>query len=105
MTTPNPITRPCACASYSVLIKVSESTAESIWQQKTTECRDTTQSTYAQGHDAKLKKFLVWAGIEGHPVRRTQGEVVIGRDALRWAAELNWADDVRERVEKGKSGA
>ena len=93
----------CACSRYSVLIKVSETTAESVWRQRTTECTSTTQSTYAQGHDAKLRRFLVLAGVEGHRVRHAQGEMVVEADALRVATGLGWGDAVREGIERGRS--
>ncbi len=66
----------------------------------TTECTSTTQSTYAQGHDAKLRKFLVQAGVGGHKVQRTEGKIVIAKEALRWAADLGWEDDVRAAIDR-----
>lgn len=92
--------KPCACRSYSFLITVSETPTETVWHQKTTECTDTTQSTYTPGHDAKLRSFLVQAGIEGCQVRRVKGDIIIGKSALRVAAELGWEDAVREGIER-----
>lgn len=107
MTTPTSTTnKPCACGSYSYLVPLhSNDQGDTTWERKTTECTSSTQSKYAQGHDAKLRKFLVSAGVGGHQVLWTEGKVVIGKDALRVADDLGWQDDVRKSIDKGKSGA
>ncbi|ALO12314.1 hypothetical protein AQF52_6721 [Streptomyces venezuelae] len=75
------------------------------WEPRTTRCTSTTQSTYAQGHDAKLRKFLVEAGVAGVQVRKSEEKVVVERDAVRIADDLGWGDDVRKAVEKGRGEA
>ncbi|WP_024758686.1 hypothetical protein [Streptomyces exfoliatus] len=104
MTTAPNATRPCACGSYSYLVLLHETPhGDRTWEPRTTRCTGTTQSTYAQGHDAKLRKFLVEAGVAGVQVRKTEEKVVVERDAVRIADDLGWGDDVRQAVEKGRS--
>lgn len=103
MTAPNSGNRPCACGSYSILVKLSETPTESVWQRQTTDCTSTTQSTYAQGHDAKLRRFLVQAGINGHQIHRTDGNIVVIKDVMKVAAELGWDSAVHEGIERGKA--
>jgi hypothetical protein len=103
MTTQNP-NRPCACASYAFEVLIHESVGgDKVWQQKTTGCTATTQSTFAPGHDAKLKSLIIAAGVGGHQVRQTTRDTVVAKDALRVAADLGWEDLVREAIAKGSS--
>jgi|SRR5690606_11631324 len=106
MTTPTTANKPCACGSYSYLVPLhSNDQGDTTSERKTTECTGRTQSTYAQGHDAKLRKFLVQAGVGGYQVHRTEGKIVIAKDALRWAADLGWEDDVRAAIDRGRNGS
>lgn len=74
---------------------------DKVWQRKATGCAATTQSTFAPGHDAKLKSLLIAAGVGGRQVREVTRDTVVTKDALRVAAELGWEDLVREAVAKG----
>lgn len=80
-----------------------EAGGDQVWLSETTGCTGATRSTYTPGHDAKLRSLLVQAGIGGHQVRRTDGKRVVGKDALRWAAELGWEADVRQAVDRHRS--
>ncbi len=101
MTTQNP-NRPCLCGSYSFEVLIHENVGgDKVWQQKTTGCDATTQSTFAPGHDAKLKSLLIAAGVGGHRVREVARDTVVTKDAARVAAELGWEDIVREAIAKG----
>lgn len=103
MTTENP-NRPCACGSYAFEVLIHENVGgDKVWQQKTTGCVATTQSTFAPGHDAKLKSLLIAAGVGGHQVRQTTRDTVVVKDALRVAADLGWEDLVGEAIAKGSS--
>ncbi|SHJ58503.1 hypothetical protein SAMN05421803_107178 [Nocardiopsis flavescens] len=94
----------CACGAYSYLIPQKPGPGgESIWRRVTTGCLATTRATYAQGHDAKLKGFLIEAGVGGHQVLWTGDGTVIGRTAEGWAAELGWLDAVREGIERKRA--
>lgn len=77
MTTQNS-NHPCACGSYAFEVLIHENVGgDKVWQQKTTGCAATTQSTFAPGHDAKLKSLLI--------------------------ADLGWRDLVGEAIAKGSS--
>ncbi|MFE7764685.1 hypothetical protein [Streptomyces sp. NPDC057438] len=102
MTTPTAAGKPCACGSYYYLVPLHEDAGkDQVWERKTTECTSTTQSTYAQGHDAKLRKFLVSAGVGGYRVHRVEGKIVIVKDPARVAADLGWESDVRAAIGRG----
>ncbi|CAL9533559.1 hypothetical protein SUDANB106_04108 [Streptomyces sp. enrichment culture] len=75
---------------------------DKVWQRKTTGCAAMTQSTFAPGHDAKLKSLLIAAGAGGHQVHHVSNDVVIAKDALRVAADLEWEDIVREGITRGR---
>ncbi|MFE5732262.1 hypothetical protein ACFQ7A_15310 [Streptomyces sp. NPDC056528] len=94
MTTRNP-NKPCACASYSFEVLLTSDGGGSVWQLNNTGCIATTQSTFAPGHDAKLKSLLTRAEGGGHPVRRADGGTVVVKDAARVAADLGWGSPGR----------
>lgn len=103
VTTEN-LNHPCACGSYAFEVLIHENLGgDKVWQQKTTGCAATTQSTFAPGHDAKLKSLIIAAGVGGHQVRQTTRDTVVAKDALRVAADLGWEDLVREAIAKGSS--
>ncbi|MCG3044018.1 hypothetical protein L7D48_26150 [Streptomyces sp. S1A] len=67
MTTTTPPNHPCTWGSYSYLVLIHEGAkGDKVWQRKATGCADTTQRTFAAGHDAKLKSLLIAAGVGGH---------------------------------------
>ncbi|MEV5441218.1 hypothetical protein AB0N23_01460 [Streptomyces sp. NPDC052644] len=91
--------RRCVCGSYSYEVLIHENAdGDKVWQQKATGCAETTQRTFASGHDAKLKSLLVAAGVGGHRVRKVHYDTVTVKDALRVAADLGWEDLVREAI-------
>lgn len=97
MTTQN-TNHPCACGNYSFEVLIHENVGGGVWQQKTTGCTATTQSTFAPGHDAKLKSLLIAAGVGGHQVRKVHYDTVTVKDALGVAADLGWENLVREAI-------
>jgi hypothetical protein len=93
---------PCECSRYSVLINIrTGNDGNLVWDQElTTGCPKTlTGRDFAPGHDAKLKGFLIRAGIEGHEVCDDQG---ISCTAEAMAGRYGFAHMVREGVENGK---
>ena len=67
-------------------------------EELTTGCNATTKRTFAPGHDARLKGFLIRAGIAGHLVR--VGEDA-NTDAQAVADQFGFGYMVREGIRKG----
>lgn len=65
--------KPCTCSKVSTRTETGELV--------TTGCTQTTKRTFAPGHDARLKGFLIRAGVEGQDVK-------VGDDAPRTAQEV-----------------
>lgn len=82
--------KPCACAALVVLV----SDAETL----TTGCVSTTVRTFAPGHDAKLKGFLIRAGRAAQLVRTTDDTVAV--EAVAMAAKYGFAKQVAEGVSR-----
>lgn len=55
----------CLCQSYELVGKEDQ---DEVFQ---TECGQTTKSTFAQGHDARLVSFLVDGHFDGYAIRQT----------------------------------
>jgi hypothetical protein len=69
----------------------------------TTGCVETTKRTFAPGHDARLKGFLIRAGIAGHTVRvGADGEE---RSAQAVADQFGFGYMVAEGIRKGAERA
>lgn len=65
----------------------------------TTGCVETTRRTFAPGHDARMKGFLIRAGIAGHTVRiGADGET---RGAQAVANQFGFGYMVAEGIRKG----
>lgn len=62
--------KPCTCSKVSTRTETGELVS--------TGCSQTTKRTFAPGHDARLKGFLIRAGVEGQ-------DVTVGDDAPRSA--------------------
>lgn len=62
---------PCACSRYEVLVNVREDKSGNlVWDAAyTTGCTRVTKRIFAQGHDARLKSFLIKHGAEGREIR------------------------------------
>jgi hypothetical protein len=97
---PAPKTRDCACKFYEVFA-VDEAGNAKPDEVFTTGCEQTTGSTFAQGHDARLVSFLVDGLADGYQIRRvkdgvetkygTPGEAVSDiSNALQTKAEKAW---------------
>lgn len=93
----------CECSRYSVLVNIHTNPADGnlVWDEElTTGCPKTlTTRTFAPGHDAKLKGFLIRAGVDGHEVTDDQG---ISCTAEAMAGRYGFAHLVREGIDNGK---
>ncbi|MFF3870659.1 hypothetical protein [Streptomyces sp. NPDC001978] len=58
-----------------------------------------------QGHDAKLKGFLIRAGVAGHEVRRDDGGVVSVADAATHAKQYTFGHMIAAGVERAQTKA
>jgi hypothetical protein len=93
----------CECSRYSVLVNIHTNEADGnlVWDQElTTGCPKTlTGRTFAPGHDAKLKGFLIRVGTDGHEVTDDQG---ISCTAEAMAGRYGFAHLVREGIDNAK---
>lgn len=89
--------KPCSCAAYS--INVWNETSQDWDTAATTKCPGTlTTRDFAPGHDAKLKGFLIRAGVAGLEVSDNQG---ITASALQMAARFGFEHMVRKGIAGG----
>lgn len=79
----------CACSGFKAVDAAGRVVA-------TTGCSASTKRTFAPGHDARLKGFLIRAGREGNLVRTPEG----GSDqvAVRVAERFGFAQMVRDGI-------
>lgn len=92
---------PCECSLYDVLLESLTETGE--YDSYTTGCNSTRHPdrTFAAGHDAKLKSFLIrWGTVADADIRRHQGGVASSADAVKHASRYGFTDMVREGIEK-----
>lgn len=89
--------KPCSCAAYSINVWNEDS---QDWDTAaTTKCPGTlTARDFAPGHDAKLKGFLIRAGVAGLEVSDNQG---ITASALQMAARYGFEQMVRRGIAGG----
>ncbi|MER5660422.1 hypothetical protein [Streptomyces mirabilis] len=98
---------PCECSRYSVLVNVREAdNGDLTWDEElTTDCEAGARKLFAQGHDAKLKSFLIGAGAAGHEVRRNDGGVVSMADAATHAQQYTFGRMVAAGIERAEAKA
>lgn len=92
----------CECSRYSVLVGLrNDAKGDLTWDDElTTGCPKTlTGRTFAPGHDAKLKGFLIRVGTNGHEVTDDQG---ISCTAEAMAGRYGFAHLVREGIENAQ---
>lgn len=92
----------CECSRYSVLVGLrNDAKGDLTWDDElTTGCPKTlTGRTFAPGHDAKLKGFLIRVGTDGHEVTDDQG---ISCTAEAMAGRYGFAHMVREGIENAQ---
>ncbi|MEV7150481.1 hypothetical protein AB0O05_28760 [Streptomyces sp. NPDC093084] len=95
----------CECSRYSVLVNVREDgTGDLVWDEElTTGCEATARKLFAQGHDAKLKSFLIKAGVAGHEVSRDDGGVVSTADAATHANHYTFGHMIVAGIERAEA--
>lgn len=88
--------RPCQCGNF-----VDTTTGQN------TGCEADTLNTFAPGHDAKLKGFLIRAGRAGHQVRLlgTEDEISPLAAASRYGFASLVADGIKRQPKKAKKTA
>ena len=95
----------CECAKYSA-VDPAELTEENLasgdYQELTTGCTATTKNLFAQGHDARLKGFLIRAGAAGLEVARHDGGVRVSGTAQGWADKFNFGRMVRDGIKRAE---
>lgn len=69
-----PEPHPCLCSQFAVGEDIEDENGQLTRNEFTTECDRTTQSTFAQGHDARLVSFLVSGELDGYLIYRADGE-------------------------------
>lgn len=99
--------QPCECSRYSVLVNVREDAdGDLAWDEElTTGCEAGARKLFAQGHDAKLKSFLIRAGAAGHEVRRDDGGVASVADAATHANHYSFGHLVVAGIERAEAKA
>lgn len=94
---------PCECGLFETLVNVrpNDTDGDLVWDEEfTTGCGGaTTLRTFAPGHDARLKGFLIKMGARGEDVDRVDGGVRIGGDALGWAHKYGFGSQVSAGIE------
>lgn len=82
----------CECSRFSVLTNVREDlNGDLIWDEEfTTNCIAPTRNTFAPGHDAKLKRFLIIAGASDWEVTKDEGGMSRNADAMTFAREFGF---------------
>lgn len=75
----------CACRRFEVGEEWEEN-GQPMRGDDTTGCEQTTLSTFAQGHDAKLVSFLVQAELDGNTIWSTDGGLLITHGGAESAA-------------------
>jgi hypothetical protein len=86
---------PCACAGFVAV--------DLLGAKRTTGCVSTTKRTFAPGHDARLKGFLIRAGAEGLLIRTPEGGDL--RDAMTIADRFGFGTMVVAGIKAAQSRA
>ncbi|MER6210915.1 hypothetical protein [Streptomyces sp. NPDC001642] len=89
----------CECSRYSVLVNLRKAANGDLeWDEElTTGCAATARKLFAQGHDAKLKSFLIRAGAAGHEVQRNEGGMTSVADAATHANRYSFGHMISRR--------
>ncbi|WP_405844651.1 hypothetical protein [Streptomyces sp. NBC_01518] len=97
----------CECSRYSVLVNLREAEGGDLeWDEElTTGCEATARKLFAQGHDAKLKSFLIKAGVAGHEVQRDEGGMTSVADAATHANRYSFGHMIVAGIERAEGKA
>lgn len=99
---------PCECSKYDALNSeqlTDENLASGSYDCYDTGCSETTRNTFAPGHDAKLKSFLIRHEAAGHEIRRHDGGVATSADAMGHAKRYAFAHMVEAGIRKAETKA
>ena len=86
-------THPCACGGYVA--------KDAAGRETRTACNAVTKRTFAPGHDARLKGFLIRAGVEGLLISTPEGGAE--QSPERVADRFGFGKMVTEGVNRGKA--
>lgn len=106
--TENTDANPCECSFYEALDEgqLTEANLESgDYDVFSTGCISTTKKTFAPGHDAKLKGYLIRWHMQGLEIRRNEGGVAISTDAATAAARYEFGHMVVAGIAKAEEKA
>lgn len=95
----------CECSRFSVLVNVHENDTDGdlTWDDEySTGCFASTNNTFAPGHDAKLKSFLIRAGSMSHEVTKDEGGMNRNADAMAFANEFGFGYMVSNGIAAAK---
>lgn len=88
-------THPCAC---SLVVAI-----DAAGNETRTNCTATTKRTFAPGHDARLKGFLIRAGVEGLHIREVGLGVAHETTAAKFADRFGFGHMVRDGIANGQA--
>lgn len=103
-----PAATPCECGLFEALDPeqlTEENLANGDYDSFTTGCNATTKRTFAPGHDAKLKSFLIKHDALGHDIRRVEGGMAVSAEAISHATRYEFAHLVAAGIEKARAKA
>lgn len=83
----------CECSRFFVLRNLREENegGDLTWDEEfSTNCTSTTRNTFAPGHDAKLKRFLIITGAANWEVTKDEGGMNRTADAMTFAREFGF---------------
>lgn len=91
---------PCACQQFDAVIREITDEAGNMVDVEldSTGCTETTRRTFAPGHDAKLKGYLIRWEVAGYDIRQITGGVAVTRSAVDHAAQFGFAIQVANGV-------
>ncbi len=94
--------KPCQCRYFEAVIREYEIDGQPEVDTISTGCAATTFNDFAQGHDAKLKSFLIYHGLHNRTIWIAEGGVVVHTDAVGAARRFGFAHMVIAGIARAK---
>jgi hypothetical protein len=94
---------PCACSTFYALENVRDDTetGDLVWDAEyNTGCQETTKNTFAPGHDAKLKGWLIKMAFLDVDIRQVSGGMAISAGAMEHAAKFGFSLQVAAGIDR-----
>jgi hypothetical protein len=94
---------PCACSTFYALENVRDDTetGDLVWDAEyNTGCQETTKNTFAPGHDAKLKGFLIKMSDLDVEIHRTEGGMSITAGPIEHAQKYGFSVQVAAGIQR-----